>query len=460
MTSSTPVIEPNPDTSEQRKFRGTSSLSGRQRRSRCASSLYDRSGNFIVPTRVAVRPRWTLHDIEEHHKWAVEWSERIQPAGGSPHAPERGIAGRSANYETARDAAVQHWWQSLSALPELSTAQSSAGNRPLRSDTASGRPWGPRTSLWITAIAAMVLLPAVIDFMMESPFSRFWDRQAGDNTVGLASSSSMPMNSLGRQGNALTPRLVAHESRGVSGEPVRLGLTLAGPAEGGVVLIAGLVPGMSLSSGSPAGADTWRVPATDLANIWIGPPQNFVGVAKLSAELQLPDTTIAHRVSIDVEWITATAAGPDHMPIPSRSAHSEQAPVATGPADPDEPRRTPDATANSDLQQDVQQSSQPTRTRDDQDTARVFIDAQGIRRPIVPRRLSEPAPEARQEDTGVAEVPDAKPAQEASDELSPEHMSQRQCDYRGCASAYRSFRASDCTYQPRRGKRRLCEKGG
>ena len=32
-----------------------------------------------------------------------------------------------------------------------------------------------------------------------------------------------------------------------------------------------------------------------------------------------------------------------------------------------------------------------------------------------------------------------------------------QCDVQACASAYRSFRASDCTYQPFEGARRVCE---
>jgi hypothetical protein len=33
------------------------------------------------------------------------------------------------------------------------------------------------------------------------------------------------------------------------------------------------------------------------------------------------------------------------------------------------------------------------------------------------------------------------------------------CDVRACASAYRSFRASDCTYQSFGGRRRICDKG-
>jgi hypothetical protein len=33
------------------------------------------------------------------------------------------------------------------------------------------------------------------------------------------------------------------------------------------------------------------------------------------------------------------------------------------------------------------------------------------------------------------------------------------CDVDACAAAYRSFRASDCTYMPNAGVRRLCTKG-
>jgi len=33
------------------------------------------------------------------------------------------------------------------------------------------------------------------------------------------------------------------------------------------------------------------------------------------------------------------------------------------------------------------------------------------------------------------------------------------CDVAACAAAYRTFQASDCTYMPSRGVRRLCTKG-
>jgi hypothetical protein len=137
----------------------------------------------------------------------------------------------------------------------------------------------------------------------------------------------------------------------------------------------------------------------------------------------------------------ATALTPSRKPVKASARH-----------------RAPDALAYSDQQHDVRQPSQRTRTGHDQDSGRVFIDARGIVEFILPRRRSEP-----NEDTpaveAVAAVPGNRSTQQAFDESSPEHMRQSQCDYRVCASAHRSFRASDCTYQPYGGPRRLCQKG-
>lgn len=41
----------------------------------------------------------------------------------------------------------------------------------------------------------------------------------------------------------------------------------------------------------------------------------------------------------------------------------------------------------------------------------------------------------------------------------PAEAAQPKCDVTACAEAYRSFRESDCTYQPNFGPRRLCTKG-
>jgi len=58
------------------------------------------------------------------------------------------------------------------------------------------------------------------------------------------------------------------------------------------------------------------------------------------------------------------------------------------------------------------------------------------------------------ETTGIASrETDIKPV--AATVASP---SNNRCDIQACSSAYRSFRASDCTYQPFEGARRFCEK--
>src|SRR5215217_6260181 len=97
-----------------------------------------------------------------------------------------------------------------------------------------------------------MLLPTVIG---DLPASRFSQRQADDSTFDLASSSSRFVRHESSQRNELEPRLVAQKSRGLSGEPIPLGLTLSGRAHGGVVIIAGLVPGMTLSNGNAVGSD-------------------------------------------------------------------------------------------------------------------------------------------------------------------------------------------------------------
>ena len=55
-----------------------------------------------------------------------------------------------------------------------------------------------------------------------------------------------------------------------------------------------------------------------------------------------------------------------------------------------------------------------------------------------------PAAEGEEEPAGV--------------EVAAEDTTGMQCNYRACARSYRSFRSTDCTFQPYRGQRKLCEK--
>jgi hypothetical protein len=146
---------------------------------------------------------------------------------------------------------------------------------------------------FILSIALTVVLTKV-----HFPLAEIWNQPPVDRTVELASSAAP---SVVRAEPAMS-RLTVEPSQGVSGEPARLGLALHGLAEDAAVIITGLLPGMSLSTGDAFGADAWRVPSTNLADAWVGPPENFVGSAYLVAELLLSDNKIADRQVIRIEW--------------------------------------------------------------------------------------------------------------------------------------------------------------
>ncbi|WP_158877335.1 PBP1A family penicillin-binding protein [Antarcticirhabdus aurantiaca] len=64
--------------------------------------------------------------------------------------------------------------------------------------------------------------------------------------------------------------------------------------------------------------------------------------------------------------------------------------------------------------------------------------------PTAPRKPEEQAPSVPTSIRELVEGPASDPAP--------------QCNVRACARAYRSFRASDCTFQPYRGSRRICDR--
>ena len=144
---------------------------------------------------------------------------------------------------------------------------------------------------------------------------------------------------------AITPdrtsaRLIVQSWRGNSDEPTPLGLAVQGPAEHAVVYIKGLMPGMELSSGSRVGSDAWEIPATEVGDVWIAPPQGFVGTAKLVAELRLPDSKIADRQAVYFEWEL-------QRPTPVQHQLEERAALQSIPPEPIQPQTDRDEVVSS-----------------------------------------------------------------------------------------------------------------
>jgi hypothetical protein len=73
-------------------------------------------------------------------------------------------------------------------------------------------------------------------------------------------------------------------------------------------------------------------------------------------------------------------------------------------------------------------------------------------------QASTPTPPASQPQTPAAPKADAPQIQQAAQPVAVAAKAPNSCDVQGCASAYQSFRPSDCTYQPMEGPRKICEK--
>jgi BA14K-like protein len=246
------------------------------------------------------------------------------------------------------------------------------------------------------------------------------------------------------------PRLAIH-ARGIAGEPLPLGVKIEGWSDDAVVIVTGLVPGMTLSTGNALAENEWQVPAADVANTWVGPPTGFVGMVDLVAELHLADTVV-HLQPIQLEWVATSTVVAAQVSPATQAAEAISAPQQLHQGE----------TAMGRSENPTATIEQPGgKTRQKRDTSKVTAPTSS-KMPVKARqneRMTKATVSIGQDGMSVAAVPGDKATQNASTEPSPEHRSQSQCDYRGCASAYRSFRASDCTYQPYGGRRRLCEKG-
>jgi hypothetical protein len=156
----------------------------------------------------------------------------------------------------------------------------------------------------LIAIISSAVITAALGIGQFQP-ADIWHQLGILPTTELASSLSRPAQLNPEQA---IPRLIVQSSRVSSGEPAPLGVALRGRAEGAVVIIKGLVPGMELSAGNAVGTDAWQLPATDVGDAWVAPPEGFVGSTHLVAELRLSDEKMADQQMIQIDWVSAIAA--------------------------------------------------------------------------------------------------------------------------------------------------------
>jgi hypothetical protein len=177
-----------------------------------------------------------------------------------------------------------------------------------------GPPLLLRTRSWLTVVGRLVVIVLAAAFVAFValiaialfPFPGLWHQPGQDRTIEFASSASRPAPSIATEPSG-SPRLIVQDSRAKKGDSAPLGMAMQGPADGAIVMITGLVAGMTLSMGGAVGTEAWQVHGSNLGNTWIHPPKDFVGSAELVAELRLADNTIADRRTIHWEWMPPPA---------------------------------------------------------------------------------------------------------------------------------------------------------
>jgi hypothetical protein len=132
------------------------------------------------------------------------------------------------------------------------------------------------------------------------------------------------------------PRLRAESSRGLSGEPLQLRLAIDGPAEGSVVIITGMLTGMDISTGNEIGPDSWQLHSEDVPYAFVAPPEKFVGLVGLIAELRLANDKIVDRQAVYLEWARPPGSGENQYnrdePIgPNQRVENDPARETTSP---------------------------------------------------------------------------------------------------------------------------------
>jgi hypothetical protein len=122
----------------------------------------------------------------------------------------------------------------------------------------------------------------------------FGSRFSGQNArTAEQPKPAVPQLSLGQEG----PR--------TSGEAFPLGASLTAAAEGASIVINGLANGSTVTAGQSLGANTWRIPVSNLRNALVQPPRDYAGPMEIVLELRLADDTPVDRKPLRLEWAAA-----------------------------------------------------------------------------------------------------------------------------------------------------------
>jgi len=150
-------------------------------------------------------------------------------------------------------------------------------------------------------VAAIVALFVVAKFPSPRTIATTGDHADEAPAIGsrLAEQKSRPTE----QPKPATPQLVLSQTGPrAAGEAFPLGVALTSAVEEASVVLDGLAPGSTVTAGRSSGADTWRIPVSDLRNAAVRPPRGFAGPMDVGVELRLADDRAVDRKLLRLEW--------------------------------------------------------------------------------------------------------------------------------------------------------------
>ena len=111
------------------------------------------------------------------------------------------------------------------------------------------------------------------------------------------------VDSLGRIKPLGSPAHLAIENqKGITSEPLPLGISVADGSGGETVTVAGLAEGTELSLGTALESGNWLVPVADLDKTFVGAPMSFVGVMTVKVTLKSATGKHLDTRNIRFEW--------------------------------------------------------------------------------------------------------------------------------------------------------------
>jgi hypothetical protein len=110
--------------------------------------------------------------------------------------------------------------------------------------------------------------------------------------------SSLRTNPLGSGAT----HLAIENQKGLTNEPLPLGISVIDASGGETVIIAELAEGTELSLGTAMGSGIWLVPVADLDNTFVGAPMSFVGVMTAKVTLNTASGKRLDARNIRFDW--------------------------------------------------------------------------------------------------------------------------------------------------------------